>query len=44
LQTNSLSAPSPLTVIAKNLFLRFNARNTATLVKIVVSKGVIDVD
>jgi DNA-binding NarL/FixJ family response regulator len=28
----------------KNLLLKFNAKNTATLVKIVVSKGVIDVD
>lgn len=28
----------------KNLLLKFNAKNTATLVKIVVSKGIIDVD
>ena len=28
----------------KNLLLKFNAKNTATLIKIVVSKGVIDVD
>ncbi len=28
----------------KNLLLKFSAKNTATLVKIVVSKGVIDVD
>lgn len=28
----------------KNLLLKFNAKNTATLVKIVVSKGVIDVE
>jgi DNA-binding NarL/FixJ family response regulator len=27
----------------KNLLLKFNAKNTATLVKIVVSKGIIDV-
>ena len=28
----------------KNLLLKFNAKNTATLVKIVVSRGIIDVD
>jgi len=28
----------------KNLLLKFNAKNTATLVKIVVSKGIIDVN
>ncbi len=28
----------------KNLLLKFSAKNTATLIKIVVSKGVIDVD
>jgi DNA-binding NarL/FixJ family response regulator len=28
----------------KNLLLKFNAKNTATLVKIVVSKGIIDID
>lgn len=28
----------------KNLLLKFNAKNTATLVKIVVSKGMVDVD
>jgi DNA-binding NarL/FixJ family response regulator len=28
----------------KNLLLKFSAKNTATLVKIVVSKGIIDVD
>jgi DNA-binding NarL/FixJ family response regulator len=28
----------------KNLLLKFNAKNTATLIKIVVSKGIIDVD
>jgi len=28
----------------KNLLLKFNAKNTATLIKTVVSKGIIDVD